>query len=353
MLDAVIVLDSQGRVVDINPTAQKLVGCSINKAIGHTIEEICTLELARLAEYLTAPEMHGEVTLRNDAEPDGLRHYDLRIAPLNYGLRGRQVGRLIVLHDISARKRAEVALSRARDQAVEANRLKGRLLANVSHELRTPLNAVIGYTEMLEENNHPEQQAWLHRIAYNARQMVFFVNDLLDQAALESGQFKLHNVEFSPAELIENTRSLLGVLAEQKGLEITYVIDPFLPGKIVGDIKRLQQILVNLVNNATKFTDQGGVSVRIYGCDGDFWALEVSDTGLGIPPEAQAYVFEAFRQVDTSSTRKNRGAGLGLSIVQQLTTLMGGHVKLDSQVGHGSTFTIVVPLAPPNQEAAS
>ncbi|MEM7347158.1 MAG: ATP-binding protein [Chloroflexota bacterium] len=145
-------------------------------------------------------------------------------------------------------------------------------------------------------------------------------------------------------EIIEQTQSKLSVLAQVKNLTLIWNVSEDLPEIIVGDLNRLQQILVNLVSNAIKFTETGSISTSFYSPDPGFWAMSVSDTGIGIPPEAQTFIFEPFRQVDGSATRKQAGTGLGLSIVKQLTDLMQGEIILKSKVGQGSTFTVILPL---------
>jgi signal transduction histidine kinase len=146
--------------------------------------------------------------------------------------------------------------------------------------------------------------------------------------------------------LIDDVTGGMDVLAQAKGLELTGHVESDVPARLSGDRQRLRQILINLVGNAIKFTDEGMVRTRAYRPDAAYWALEVSDTGCGIPPEAQGYIFDPFRQVEDPTTRKRTGAGLGLSITKQLVTLMGGEITLASEVGRGSAFTVVLPLAP-------
>lgn len=252
--------------------------------------------------------------------------------------------------DITERKQAEAALALARDQALEANRLKTELLAKVSHELRTPLGAILGFAELLEVNTYgplsEKQRQVTTKIINSTHYLTTLVNELLDQAQLEAGRLKLNVHSFAPANLVDDTLTKLSVLARTKGLSLTSDIATDVPATLFGDAARLQQILVNLVSNAIKFTQRGGVRVKLYCPDADYWALRVSDTGPGIPAEAQTYIFEPFRQVDGSITRAHAGTGLGLSIVKQLTTLMGGEITLESKVGQGSTFTVYLPLQP-------
>jgi signal transduction histidine kinase len=240
------------------------------------------------------------------------------------------------------------SLSSRLQRAMEADRLKSQLLANVSHELRTPLNAIQGYSQLLVEDAYGaltvEQQTTIRRILLNTTQLQGMVNNLLDRAQIEQGKLTLRNAPFSPADFLETTHTALNILAVTKGLALTSEIAPDVPTMLTGDVLRLQQILFNLTSNALKFTQKGSVHARIFLLDAAHWALEVTDTGIGIPLEAQAQIFAAFWQVDSSATREYRGSGLGLSIVQQLTDLMGGKITLTSQPGKGSTFLIVFPM---------
>ncbi len=254
-----------------------------------------------------------------------------------------------LVSDITERKRAEAALAQARDEALTANRLKSQLLANVSHDLRTPLNAILGYAEMLREGAYgsslsAKQQNFTERIMNNATHLGTLVNDLLDQAHLETGALKLKQVVFNPAGIVDEIKSTMSVLAETKDLSLHCEIAPDMPISLVGDPVRLQQISHNLVGNAIKFTRQGSVHFCLYRPDTDHWALQVRDTGPGISSEAQTYIFDPFRQIDTPATHQRGGFGLGLSIVKQLVTLMQGQILLESQPGQGSTFTVVLPL---------
>lgn len=259
-----------------------------------------------------------------------------------------------LVSDITERKQAEIAIAHARDEALIANRLKSQLLANVSHDLRTPLNAILGYAEMLREGVHgslsDRQKNSTERIMKNATHLTTLVNQLLDQAHLEAGTLKLKQATFQPASLVDNLKATMSGLAEAKGLQLTSEIDPDLPLLFMGDMDRLQQIMNNLVGNAIKFTEQGSVHFRLSRSPDGHWLFQVSDTGPGISGEAQPYIFDPFRQVDGTATRQHGGFGLGLSIVKQLVTLMGGQVLVESRPGQGSTFTVRLPLITPETE---
>lgn len=254
-----------------------------------------------------------------------------------------------LLQEIIEHERTEKALALARDQALAASRLKTELLAKVSHELRTPLGAILGFAEIIAVGLYgplsDQQHKIMTRIIENTHDLTGLVNELLDQAQLDAGKLKLNLGVFAPAEVVEQTLSKMNVLAQTKGLSLTADIAADVPATLWGDPARLQQILVNLVGNAIKFTQKGAVRVYVYRPDAAHWVLQVSDTGSGIPLEAQGYIFEPFRQVDGSMTRQHGGAGLGLSIVKQLTELMNGQITLESEEGQGSIFTIQLPLS--------
>jgi signal transduction histidine kinase len=250
---------------------------------------------------------------------------------------------------LTALGRSESALAEARDQALEASRFKSQLLASVSHDLRSPLNAILGYAEILgEEIEGPladEHQEMIRRIITSAGHLLALINNLLNEAQLEAGKITLSIASFPPDELLESVQMTMLILAQAKGLTLRGEVDPDLPARLSGDAHWLRQIAMNLVSNAIKFTEQGEVCIRLYCVDETHWALQVADTGRGIPPEARTAIFEAFRQVE-GTTDRTKGFGLGLSIVNQLTFLMGGQIQLESEVNAGSAFTIILPLTP-------
>lgn len=255
-----------------------------------------------------------------------------------------------IISDITPHRKAQETLMLARDRALEASRLKSQLLANVSHDLRTPLTTILGYAQLLEMGAHgplaDKQRETISGIIKSAKYLTNLVNDLLDQAKLEDGKLKLNITSFVPSDIVNQVQSNMSVPAHTKGLTLITDIGPDVPLTVTGDPDRVQQILANLVSNAIKFTTDGTVHVRLFRPDPKHWALQVSDTGIGIPAEEQPYIFEPFRQVDGGGKSDTSGAGLGLSIVKQLTTLMGGYISLESEEDKGSIFTIHLPLIP-------
>lgn len=261
---------------------------------------------------------------------------------------------MVVLHNITELERAGQALARARDEVLEANRLKSELLANVSHDLVTPLNAILGYADMLQSEVYgplsEEQRHTVERIMVNARQLSSLINDLLAQAQVQAGRLELMPTLFSPPNLVKDIITILGAQARAKGLTLSGELADDVPSSLSGDPQRLRQILASLVGNAIKFTAEGTVSIRVFRPDASRWALQVSDTGCGIPEEARGHIFDLFWQIDGSPTREHNGIGLGLALVKELVELMGGRIELESRVGHGSTFTVLLPLNLPQQE---
>jgi len=257
---------------------------------------------------------------------------------------GSQIGQFI------ERKEAEEALrvyardlETARKRAEEATRAKSEFLANISHEIRTPMNAMIGMTELaLATRITREQREYLNAIQGSADALLTLVNDLLDFSKIEARKLQLDRVAFNLRDALEDTMRVLAPRADQKGLELVCHIHPEIPATVVGDPLRLRQIVVNLVGNAIKFTHHGEVVLRVQAeprGNGDVrLRFSVADTGIGIPPEKQAVIFEAFSQADSSTTRRYGGTGLGLAISAQLVELMGGRISVESEPGRGSTF---------------
>jgi PAS domain S-box-containing protein len=267
---------------------------------------------------------------------------------------GQVIGLIGLSFDITERKRTAQELAVARDQALAALRFKSQLLANVSHDLRTPIGAILGFAEMLQAGIYgpllDQQIEPLTRIITNSHQLGRLVSDLLEQSRLESGKLVLHFQSFAPADLVESIKASASLNAHEKALELIGVIDPDVPPEIHGDYERVHQVVLNLVDNAIRFTDKGSVTMHLRRPDAAHYAIQVSDTGPGIAPTEQTLVFEAFQQGSTPAQGRYKGLGLGLSIVKQLVTLMGGEVKLDSQAGQGTTFTLTLPLLPETKE---
>ena len=256
---------------------------------------------------------------------------------------------------LEALSQAHIELEQTRDETVEALKIKAQIVANVSHDARTPLNVIILRVEMIKRGIYgplnDKQIQLLDTVQVNANQLLFFIDNLLDQAQLEAGKVTINKNDFVPVDFFNTIETPMKSLTQKKNLNLKTEITEDVPTLLLGDSQRLNQILSNLVVNAIKFTDEGGIKIRVFCPDKIHWAFQVSDTGAGIPKEAQQRIFEAFWQVDGSSTRKvNRGVGLGLSIVSQLTNLMNGKISIESEIGMGSTFTITLPMEIPEGE---
>jgi len=244
------------------------------------------------------------------------------------------------------------AVEEARQRAEAADNSKSQFLANMSHELRTPLNATIGYSEamlggMAGEFSDPQRELLSH-IQYNSRRLLSLINDILDLSKVESGSLEVFLSPMSPGKLIIQTVESLRSLAQEKDIQLEVKLDPSVPEVVLADSKKLEQILTNLVSNAIKFTEKGKVVVFVSDegeLDSTFWKFSVRDTGVGIPADATEYIFEPFRQVDNSATRKYKGTGLGLSITKKLVDHLDGTITIESKEGEGTCFTVLLPKA--------
>jgi signal transduction histidine kinase len=235
----------------------------------------------------------------------------------------------------------------ARQEADRANRAKSQFLANMSHELRTPLNAIIGYIEIMLggmagafTEKQTQLQGYVH---HNAIRLLELINNILDLARIESDRIEIVATPASPrkfiAELVEGMQSL----AQKKNISLKVTFAEDTPEAVVADVAKIQQILTNLVGNAIKFTNQGGVEVQVRTAEKQTWQIRIADTGIGMPADAPSYIFEMFRQVDGADTREHPGSGLGLAITKRLVDRMGGTIDVETQLDKGSNFTITLP----------
>lgn len=255
-------------------------------------------------------------------------------------------------NEIKERKKVESELIVTRDRALKANMFKSELLARVSHELRTPLGAILGYLEMMRagiygQTNNKQQETINNLIGLN-NDLTRLVNELLEQAQAESGRLQLYNKTFSPYTLFQSIYERISSLAHQKQVELILKIDQTLPKKLYGDEQRIGQIVVNLVGNAVKFTNEGTIELLVHTVDEHRWGFCVKDTGIGIPEAELNNIFDVFHQVDHTYTRERGGFGLGLSIVKQLIDMMNGTIAVESQLHHGTVFKVQLPKRIPH-----
>ncbi|RYG34244.1 response regulator [bacterium] len=256
---------------------------------------------------------------------------------------------LNVVQDVTEQLRQEVQLVEAREAAERSAQAKSEFLANMSHEIRTPMNGIIGVVYLLQETElSPRQRMYADTIQKSGENLLTLVNDVLDLSKIESGKMTLERKEFSLASIAREVGDVFAPGARDKGIRFEFQVDATVPERLLGDAVRVRQILANLVGNAVKFTDRGGVTLSLRVLERHTRAVSIEmrvvDTGIGIPADRLETIFESFVQADGTTTRRFGGTGLGLAITQQLVNLMGGRLKVDSREGTGSEFSVVLEL---------
>jgi signal transduction histidine kinase len=335
--DGVVVFDITGKAILANPALSRLINIQLDQIISRNSKDI----------FESSGITNGDRgTLLGILSTTGSSPAPMRI---RWGEKTLSVSAASV-RDNHNNFIGTVAVFRDFTREAEVEEMKNSFVAMVSHELRTPLNAILGYSEMLRDayygKMNDKQTNAADRILNNSRRLLDIVSDLLDKAQIEAGHLNLKISTFTTKILTENLHSVMDKITADRGLELTSNIAPEMSGELTGDPERIQQVMVNLVNNAAKFTEKGGITVKLYKVADEYWAFDVTDTGPGIAPEDQRYIFDPFRQVDKTVTRSHGGIGLGLSIVKRLVDLMGGRIFVKSIVGQGSTFTVVLPFEP-------
>jgi len=344
--------DREGRIVFGNKRYCDSLGRPLSKLIGKTDRDLFSAELAD--KYINDDHWVMQTGLPfHDIEEhpgrDGSKTYvEVLKAPV-VDAAGRRVGIQGMFWDVSARKRAEQALREAKELAESHSRAKSDFLANVSHEIRTPLNAIIGMTGLLLDSSLSDSQLeYLRMVEQSGESLLALINDILDFSKIEAGKLDLEPESFHLADRLSDTMRSLAVRAHEKDLELVFRCDPQIPPQLSGDLKHLRQILANLVSNAIKFTERGEVvadiSLESLNEDQAHLKFTVSDTGIGIPQERLANVFDKFEQADNSTTRQYGGTGLGLAIASRLVNLMGGEIQVESELGVGSRFSFTLAL---------
>ena len=373
--DPTWVVDHNGTVVTWNRAMETLTGIPAERMVGKGNYEYALafyderrpvlIDLVRTwdAEYekkYLAIKRDGNV-LRSESYHPHLGKGGLYLsgtASLLYDAAGNVAGAIEALRDITDRKRLEEKLRQAQEAAEAANKAKGDFLANMSHEIRTPMNAILGMTLLaLKTDLTPKQRDYLEKIHVAGNSLLGIINDILDFSKIEAGKLEMESVAFNLDEVLDNLASLVTVKAHEKeGLEVLFSTGPEVPRSLVGDPLRLGQVLINLANNAVKFTAAGEIVVTTELVRADAKAarlcFSVRDTGIGLTEEQNDRLFESFSQADTSTTRKFGGTGLGLAICKRLVGMMGGEIQVESEPGKGSTFSFTAEFGIGGEAAA-
>ncbi|MBW3542691.1 MAG: response regulator [Planctomycetes bacterium] len=355
LAEGLLVLDRDGRIVLANQAFAQVLGKSPHELLGRTADQLpwhrpdeqeAVVYPWRIALDTERPQANVPMQLTDCAE--GVRTFNVNCSPV-LGHDGSYRGVLASFDDVTELQSQKVALARSKDAAESANRAKSDFLANMSHEIRTPMNAILGFTDVLRRGfaeDADQQRQYLDTIHTSGRHLLALINDILDLSKVEAGHLQIELQPCSPFEIASEVVSVLSERARQKGLMLELAPDGLLPERIDSDSTRLRQILTNLVGNAIKFTESGGVRVALSldrsGQEPEL-VVEVTDTGIGISEEAIAKIFDPFVQADSSVNRRFGGTGLGLSISRRFAEALGGELTASSRPGAGSTFRLALP----------
>ncbi len=354
-------LEPNGWVTFANDEACAILGYSRERLAGMRLQELAGGESRALLEGQFDRVLAAGETARNVEwvllRADGKRRFAESSIAIQRDDRGRPVGLSVFFRDVTERRRAEELL-RAKLAAEAANRTKGEFLASMSHEIRTPLNAIVGLVDLLVKTDlRPEQREDLDVVRASAYALLSLINNLLDFSKIEAGKLELQEIPFEPERFVEETVKIAAVKAHNKGIELAFRIDPAVPQRLLGDPDRLRQVLLNLVDNAVKFTERGEVVVRVgvreIAAGRALMHFAVRDSGIGIPPERQKRIFKAYDQGDPAVSRRYGGTGLGLAVSARLVGLMGGRIGVKSEPGKGSLFAFTARLGIPGPGAAA
>ncbi len=344
-------VDKEGHVTFVNPAVEEMLGFSRDELMGQKVHPIIHHSFANGSHYpvekcpmyaaYTRGETHhvdDEVLWRKDGTS-----FEVEYSSVPVSKDDELVGAVITFRDITERKEVEKAMAEAKNLAVEATKAKSDFLANMSHEIRTPMNAIIGMSNLaLKTDLDNKQRNYIEKVHRSAESLLGIINDILDFSKIEAGKLDMETIDFHLDGVFDNLSNLVGLKAEEKSVELLFDIAADVPMALIGDPLRLGQILVNLGNNAVKFTDEGEIVVtaRVKEIHGDSAILHfaVRDSGIGMTPDQLANLFQSFSQADTSTTRKYGGTGLGLTISKKLSEMMGGEIWVESEYGKGSTF---------------
>ena len=344
-------LDSAGQLLRVNEKCCAITGYSREELLGKNFLDLTHPDDMAPTKERFAGLLRGDLLgyssekryLRKDGSPVWVQV----AVSLQRDATGKFAYAIGIIQDISERKQLEGELRQAKEAAEAANRAKDEFLANVSHEIRTPMNAILGMAELtLDTPLTDEQRSNLNIVLSSAEGLLSLINDLLDFSKIEAGRLELEEADFSLRTVLNHTLRALALRAHKKGMELACQVEQDVPDGLVGDGNRLRQILLNLIGNAIKFTESGEVIVRVRAPETDHQSVaidfEIADTGIGIAPEKQQSIFQAFEQADSSTTRRYGGTGLGLTISSRLVEMMGGKITVESELGRGSTFRFSV-----------
>ncbi|MGF1762163.1 response regulator [Aliivibrio kagoshimensis] len=352
--DGILVFNSDGLIVNFSRQAEEIYGYSHTEIVGcEFIRLLASPYKEQYQHYLTLCHSEGKPFESHiDREIIGIRR-DKTAFPIDVAIgfttEGGETTYTAIIRDITNRKKASEELERAKDEAEAATQAKSNFLANMSHEIRTPMNAIIGMSHLaLGTDLDTKQRNYITKVHRAANTLLGIINDILDFSKIEAGKLTIEHIPFYLEDVLDNVAILISHAVEDKNVELLFDIDDSVPLAIIGDPLRIGQVLINLCNNAVKFTENGevivGIKADIIDPGSAQFTISVRDTGIGMTEEQTSKLFQSFSQADSSTTRKYGGTGLGLSISQKLCALMGGDIWVESTPDVGSTFYVVVQL---------
>ncbi|HED14489.1 MAG TPA: response regulator [Gammaproteobacteria bacterium] len=348
-----LMVDTRAVAIEVNQTLCQILGRDRTQVLHHNIQDFLDSSNARVFHA----QLHPHKKDNSDAyeiefsRPDGTKVPCLASGTTMFDESGKQIGSFALISDISKLAEVREELRTAKEIAEKANLAKGEFLARMSHEIRTPINAIIGMTHLLQRTAlSPKQYDYVRKTRGSSQALLGVINDILDFSKIEAGKMSLEDIDFDLHDVMSNLSNVIAIKAEEKGLELLFSLDPHIPQRLAGDPLRLGQVLINLANNAVKFTEQGEiiVSTELLSHDDRLSRLRftVRDTGIGMTSGQINGLFESFYQADESTSRRYGGTGLGLAISRQLVELMNGNIELESVSGKGSSFTFTAEFRP-------
>ena len=341
--------DAAGRLTFVNTAFCRVLGVEAARVLGSAFTPRVLAEDLSAGGTRDAPRRHVVQQIETQAGPRWFAFDEHRIPGIAAASHEIQtIGR-----DVTGQRQFETELAEARDQALAADRAKSRFLAAMSHEIRTPMNGILGMASLLEETAlTAEQQTYVGAVDQSAKTLLLLIDEILDFSKIEAGKLVIDAGPFALADCVQGAVELIAPTAYEKGLELAWTLDPRLPSRMIGDAARVRQILLNLIGNAVKFTDRGGVMVAVEvvaatakaGHAETRVAIRIRDTGIGMSSAAKEGLFAEFGQAETPLSQRRGGTGLGLAISRRLARAMGGDIEVESEPGRGSTFTAVLQL---------